>query len=124
MSRALLAALLVLATGCGGGVQAGSQKDPPGKVSLEAICPGAHQVYDALVASNPASQVEFVDHLTSLRKVGDAQAQHALDPVLTAATVLASAGRGPDFSSAQDGMYQAVRGLDADCRKAGSYILH
>ena len=126
MNRAaLVALLLLLATGCGGAAESDDRADAAaGAVSLGAVCPGAHQVYDALVASNPASQAAFVDHLTSLRAAGDGAARDALDPVITAAKALAAAGRGPRFSTAQDQMYRAVLGLDAACRREGSYILH
>ncbi|WP_148044959.1 hypothetical protein [Nocardioides marmorisolisilvae] len=123
MSRAVLVALLLLATGCGS-AKPHQKADPGGHVTLEAICPGAHQVYDGLVASNPASQTAYVDHLASLRKVGDSQARDALDPVISAAKTLAAAGRGPKFDGAQDGVYQSIVGLDKACRAAGSYILH
>jgi len=123
LSKPVLVVLLLVAAGCGTATPH-EQADPVGKVALGAICPGAHQVYDALVASNPDSQTQFVVHLEDLRKVGDAQARAALDPVITAAKSLAAAGRGPNFSSAQDAMYQAVVGLDARCKDAGAFILH
>ena len=123
--RAAAVLLLLVAAGCGGSSPKAHQSgDPAGKVRLAALCPSAHQVYDGLVASNPDSQVVFVDHLEDLRTVADAKARTALDPVIKAAKDLAAAGRGPNFSDAQDAMYQAVVGLDASCRKAGSYILH
>ena len=117
--------LVLLVAGCGGTApKAHRDTEPGGNVQLQAICPGAHQVYDGLVASNPASQSAFVQHLEDLRTVADSEARSALDPVIQAAKDLASAGRGSDFSTAQDAMYQSVVGLDADCRENGSYILH
>lgn len=121
---ALVAALLVLAAGCGGNEKANSQADAPGDVVLEKACPGAHLSYDALVASNPASQKAFVDQLEQLWIELDQDARDALSPVIKAAKTLEKAGRGPGFDDAQDGVYTSIVGLDADCRKAGSLILH
>lgn len=125
MSRAALVVALLLATGCSGTTpQARQEGDPPGDLDTGAICPGAHQVYDALVASNPQSQVAFRDQLRALRTAADAQARDALDPVVTAADALVAAGRGPDFGAAQDGVYESIVQLDEDCRAAGAFILH
>jgi len=124
VSRRAAVLALLLVTGCGGAAHPGQAPEPEGKVRLSAMCPAIHQVYDRLVASNPDSQAEFVDHLDDLRDAGDAGARAALDPVVSAAEELAAAGRGPGFSAAQDAMYQAVVGADAACRKVGSFILH
>jgi hypothetical protein len=117
--------VLFVVTGCGGTAAKANQHDNrPGGVTLKTLCPAVHQVYDALVASNPDSQVQFVDQLKDLRSAADADARSAVDPLIMAANGLAAAGRGANFSEAQDAMYQGVVGLDAACHKAGSFILH
>ena len=121
---ALVAVLLVLAAGCGGTDKANNQAGAAGDVVLEKACPGAHLSYDSLVASNPASQKAFVDQLQQLWIELDEEAREALSPVIKAAKTLEKAGRGPGFDDAQDGVYSSIVGLDADCRKVGSLILH
>ena len=123
--RWLSLVLLVAVVGCGGNAPKPQQQaEPAGDVVLAAACPGAHVAYDNLVASNPASQTVFVDQLHELWVAADADARDALDPVIAAAKALEAAGRGPNFSTAQDGVYQSIVGLDADCREVGALILH
>jgi len=126
VTRAAIAVVILLAlAGCGEDApEPKSQVEPAGDVVLAAACPGAHVAYDNLVASNPASQTVFVDQLHELWVASDADARDALDPVIAAAKTLEAAGRGPNFSAAQDGVYQAVVGLDGRCRDVGSLILH
>lgn len=116
--------LVLILAGCGGASAKREHGKVAGGIALKALCPGAHQVYDALVASDPASQAQFVAHLEDLRAAADTEARSALDPLIAGAKVLAAAGRGPDFAGAQKTMYQGVVSLDAACRTAGSYILH
>lgn len=122
--RAGAALLLLVLAGCGSAAPRTDGPAPGGNVRLEALCPGVHQVYDGLVASNPTSQADFVVHLEDLRAVADRAARTALAPLINAAKGLAAAGRGAGFDTAQDAVYRAVVGLDASCRKAGSFILH
>lgn len=129
--RAALPCLaLVLVAACGSLHDDGSRDaggtptETVGTVALKPLCPQVHALVDALVVSTPSIQRAFSEQMQRLYDAADSEARTALTPLLDAAETLVEAGVGDGFFAARDGIHRGVQAVDAECKAAGSPILH